>query len=178
LTHQTLHTAGLAVPDQQSTDGGDGDAAFLARHGRIVVKPCRGEQGHGVSADLRTIDEVRAAVASAKEFCPEVLLESFAEGEDLRIIVIDYHVVAAAVRRRPEVIGDGRSELARLIEKYNRRRMAATGGESRVPLDAETDRALAAAGCTMTTVLPAGKAVELRRAANLHTGGTIHDVTA
>jgi D-alanine-D-alanine ligase-like ATP-grasp enzyme len=76
------------------------------------------------------------------------------------------------------VIGDGRSDLARLIEKYNRRRMAATGGESRVPLDAETDRALAAAGCTMTTVLPAGKAVELRRAANIHTGGTIHDVTA
>jgi hypothetical protein len=36
-----------------------------------------------------------------------------------------------------------------LIERQSRRRQAATGGESSIPLDAETERALAAQGLTM-----------------------------
>ena len=35
-----------------------------------------------------------------------------------------------------------------------------------------------AAGHEMTDVLPVGEELEVRRTANLHTGGTIHDVTA
>jgi D-alanine-D-alanine ligase-like ATP-grasp enzyme len=34
-----------------------------------------------------------------------------------------------------------------------------------------------AAGHTMDTVLPAGTVLPVRKTANLHTGGTIHDVT-
>ena len=56
--------------------------------------------------------------------------------------------------------------------------MAATGGESRIPLDAETDQCIEALGMDMDTVLEAGQAVAVRKTANLHTGGTIHDVTA
>jgi D-alanine-D-alanine ligase-like ATP-grasp enzyme len=55
--------------------------------------------------------------------------------------------------------------------------MAATGGESRIPFDAETERCVAKAGYDLNDVPPEGATFPIRKAANLHTGGTIHDVT-
>lgn len=59
----------------------------------------------------------------------------------------------------------------------SRRRAAATGGESSIPLDDETVRCLAASGFTLEDVPVEGCDIVVRRTANLHTGGTIHDVT-
>src|SRR5690606_14113822 len=50
--------------------------------------------------------------------------------------------------------------------------------ESRIPVDAETERCLAEAGYGLDDVLPADEELVVRKAANLHLGGTIHDVTA
>jgi len=177
VTHRLLAAEGLKVPAQRRAGSAEENAAFLAEHGRVVVKPLRGEQGQGVAVDLRTPEEVEAAVAAARQHCETVLLERFVEGQDLRIICIGFKVVAAAVRRPAEVTGTGRHSLAELIEKQSRRREAATQGESRIPLDEETERCVAAAGYDMDSVLPEGEALVVRKAANLHTGGTIHDVT-
>jgi D-alanine-D-alanine ligase-like ATP-grasp enzyme len=64
-----------------------------------------------------------------------------------------------------------------LITKQSRRRAAATDGESRIPVDAETERCLAKAALTMDSVPEAGDVIQVRDTANLHTGGTLHDVT-
>jgi D-alanine-D-alanine ligase-like ATP-grasp enzyme len=106
-----------------------------------------------------------------------VIIESYVEGDDVRIIVIGSEVVAAAVRKPARITGTGEHTVKELLEKYNRRRMAATGGESQVPLDAETERCVRLAGYEMDTVLPAGETLTARKTANLHTGGTIHDIT-
>ena len=42
--------------------------------------------------------------------------------------------------------GDGKTTIADLIAAQSRRRAAATGGESKIPVDAETRRTLSAAG--------------------------------
>lgn len=179
LTRHVLAEADLSVPEQRQAGLDEtADRLFLARHGRVVVKPARGEQGQGVAVDLRTWEEVGAAIAQAGEVCETVLLEAYVEGQDLRIVVIDGEVVAAAVRRPPEITGTGRHTVESLIAAANRRRAAATGGESRIPLDEETQRCLGEAGVDCRTVLEVGRTVRVRRAANLHTGGTIHDVTA
>jgi D-alanine-D-alanine ligase-like ATP-grasp enzyme len=99
-------------------------------------------------------------------------------GKDLRVIVIAGEVVAAAVRRPPSVVGDGVHAVGELIAKQSRRRAAATGGESSIPVDDETRRAVEAEGLDLDTVLEQGREVAVRKTANLHTGGTIHDVTA
>jgi GNAT-family acetyltransferase (TIGR03103 family) len=167
----------VAVPEQIEA-GPDADiAAFLDRHGSVVVKPARGEQGRGVAVGLDTMPAVESAIAAARAVSDRVLIEQRADGEDLRLVVIDGRVVAAAVRRPPAVVGDGRATVEELIALQSRRRAAATGGESRVPLDAETERCVRAAGHALDTVLPAGEIIAVRRTANLHTGGTIHDVT-
>lgn len=179
VTRRVVSGAGLRVPEQ--IDGGADDATlagFLAEHGRVVVKPARGEQGRGISVGIDTMDTLKPAIRQAREVCDRVLLESCFEGEDLRLVVIDYELVAAAVRRPPRVIGDGRSTIRKLIDTQSRRRAAATGGESRIPLDAETKRCLEGQGLALSSVLEDGREVVVRKAANLHTGGTIHDVTA
>jgi D-alanine-D-alanine ligase-like ATP-grasp enzyme len=107
----------------------------------------------------------------------QVVLEQFVEGSDLRVIVIGGEVVAAAVRRPPRVVGDGRLTVEELIRKQSRRRAAATGGESSIPVDDETIRCLSAHGLSLDDVLPTGRVTPVRKTANLHTGGTLHDVT-
>ncbi len=177
LTHRTLSRAGLSLPAQRLASSAEENAAFLAEHGSLVVKPVDGEQGQGVAVDLRTPAEVQAAIERAKPFDERVLLESYHEGFDLRIVVIGFEVVAAAIRRPAEILGDGRHTIGELIDAQSRRRQAATGGESRIPKDAETLRTLHAAGFDYDTVLPQGKRMAVRKTANLHTGGILEDVT-
>jgi GNAT-family acetyltransferase (TIGR03103 family) len=177
VTHRVLAEAGLRVPFQQEAGDPADDASFMGRHERVVVKPARGEQGAGVAVDVRDEDQLRDAVAEARRHCPDVILEQLVEGDDVRVIVIADEVVAASVRRPAVVTGTGRHSVEQLIEKYNRRRMAATGGESRVPMDTETRRTVADAGYALDDVPDAGQSLRLRKTANLHTGGTMHDVT-
>lgn len=177
LTTKLLAEAGLSVPEQIVYSTEDEALRFLEKHERVVVKPIEGEQGAGVSVDLRTAEEVLAAVSAANNLSNAVLLEQFVEGLDLRIIVINLEVVAAAVRKPAEILGTGRHSIRRLLEKVSRRRSAATGGESHIPIDDETKRCIQSEGFHLDDVLPKEQLLQVRRTANLHTGGTIHDVT-
>lgn len=177
LTHRILDKAGLRVPAQLKAGSEADNLAFLNAHDAVVVKPLRGEQGRGITVNVTTPEELDAALAVAHRVCDEVLLEEYITGDDLRIIVIDHKVVAAAVRRPAEITGTGTHTITRLIEKQSRRRAAATGGESRIPLDFETERCVKAAGYKLDDILPDGEILQVRKTANLHTGGTIHDVT-
>jgi GNAT-family acetyltransferase (TIGR03103 family) len=180
LTHRVLKSAGLNVPEQYPASLTDPQAneIVLQRLQRVVVKPARGEQGNGISVDVRSVEALEKAVAWAGQFCPDVILEAYMPGEDLRLIVIDRKVVAAAVRRSPVIVGTGQHDVLELIEKYNRRRASATEGESAIPTDEETQRCIRQAGYDWDAIIPAGEKIRVRKTANLHTGGTIEDVTA
>jgi GNAT-family acetyltransferase (TIGR03103 family) len=178
ITHRLLRRAGLRVPEQIRVEALDQAEAFLSRMGSVVVKPARGEQGAGISVDVRDPDALERAILGARRICDIVILEEYVEGEDLRVVLIDFEVVAAAVRRPPQVIGTGQHKIRDLIQAQSRRRRAATGGESSIPLDEETERCIRQAGYHMRDILPEGEVLTVRKTANLHTGGTIHDVTA
>ena len=92
-----------------------------------VVRPNRGAR----NGDNSRITSYNVCYTKLLRFCT---------GDDLRIIVIGGRVVAGAVRRPAMVKGNGKSTIAALIEAQSRRRGAATGGESKIPMDAETER--------------------------------------
>ena len=178
VTRRVVRAAGVRVPDQiSSTQSTDEIEAFLNRYGKVVVKPARGEQGRGIAVGLSEMEELTAAIFEARKVSDVVLLEEFVEGTDLRLVVINFRLVAAAIRRPAFVVGDGQHTIRELIEKQSRRRSAGTGGESKIPLDAETERTVCQSGHGYDTVLAVDEELRVRRTANLHTGGTLHDVT-
>ncbi len=177
-TRRVLERAGLRVPRGRLADRSTDDEAFLRELGEVVVKPARGEQGRGITVGVRDEQELADAVALAERFCPEVLIEEVVTGDDLRVLVIGGEVVAAAVRCPATVRGTGRHTIEELVQATARRREAATHGESTIPLDELTRRCVEDQGYAMDRILDDGVSLVVRRTANLHTGGTIHDVTA
>jgi GNAT-family acetyltransferase (TIGR03103 family) len=178
LTRRLVSGAGIAVPTGRLATFDEHDHAFLEEVGDVVVKPTRGEQGKGITVGVNGPKELDAALARAREEHPNVLIEQRAPGDDLRLVVIDGKVVAAAIRKPAEIVGTGHHTIRELIEAQSRRRAAATGGESRIPIDAVTEATVSEAGWAFDDVLPEGRRLRVRRTANLHQGGTIHDVTA
>lgn len=177
LTHRCLQRADLRVPAFQVHQDESTSQAFLKEHGSVVVKPADSEQGKGICCDVRDENTLQSAIAAAQKVSSTVLLETFHPGQDLRVVVIGYEVVAAAIRRPAEIVGDGSSTVRSLIEHQSRRRAAATGGESKIPMDEETLRCLQLQGLDWESVLEEGRMIAVRKTANLHTGGTLIDVT-
>jgi GNAT-family acetyltransferase (TIGR03103 family) len=179
VTRRIMERAGVRVARGAAAREGElADAAALMREvGVVVVKPARGEQGRGITVGVRDDAGLERAVALALQFCPDVLVEELVEGDDLRVVVIDREVVAAAVRRPAEIVGDGRHTVTDLVQSTSRRRERATGGESTIPLDDATAEKVAESGYAMDDVPPNGERIRVRGTANLHTGGTIEDVT-
>jgi GNAT-family acetyltransferase (TIGR03103 family) len=178
LTRRLVSEAGIKVAKGRLATFDEHDRAFLAEVGDVVVKPTRGEQGKGITVGVSGAEELDAALARAREEHSNVLIEQRAPGDDLRLVVIDGKVVAAAIRKPAEIVGTGHHTIRELIEAQSRRRAAATGGESRIPIDAVTEATVSESGWTFDDVLPEGRRLRVRRTANLHQGGTIHDVTA
>lgn len=177
-TRRVVEAAGINVPAQISAGVTRSQLeAFVNSYDSVVVKPARGEQGKGISVGLTGVAETLQAIEKAKSISDEVLVEQCFDGVDLRLVVINFRVVAAAIRRPPQIVGDGHNTVGELVEAQSRRRAAATDGESCIPLDSETERTVMAAGYSLDSVLPDTETVTVRKTANLHTGGTIHDVT-
>ncbi|OBI40139.1 GNAT family acetyltransferase [Mycobacterium kyorinense] len=181
LTRRLVSQAGITVPRGRLATFDDADYAFLTEVNEVVVKPTRGEQGKGITVGITVDDgpdELAAALTRAREQYPEVLIEERVPGDDLRLVVIDGKVVAAALRLPAEVIGTGNHNVRDLIQAESRRRSQASDGEASIPLDEVTEATVVDAGWTLDDVLPEGTRLRVRRTANVHQGGTIHDVTA
>jgi GNAT-family acetyltransferase (TIGR03103 family) len=102
VTRRLVSESGITVPRARLATFDDGDYAFVQEVGEVVVKPTRGEQGKGITVGVSPEggpDELAAAVARARQHHPEVLIEEQVTGDDLRLVVIDGRVVAAARRR-------------------------------------------------------------------------------
>jgi dTDP-4-amino-4,6-dideoxygalactose transaminase/D-alanine-D-alanine ligase-like ATP-grasp enzyme len=178
---RVLADAGIQVPRGQCAADNESDLAFLTEVRTAVVKPARGAEGAGVTVSVSSPDELVRAIAVARRYCPDVLIEKMCFGDELRALMIDHQVVAAAIRRPASVTGDGLHTIAELIELESRRRAAATDGKARIPIDSDTHEVIGKYGHSLDDVLLKDEALAVRRIANIHTdirtGGTIRDVT-
>ncbi|MBP5855507.1 N-acetylglutaminylglutamine synthetase [Marivibrio halodurans] len=178
LSRRLFIRAGLPVPEQIEAGDPDEERAFLERNGRIIAKPARRSSHAPVMVDIANLDALEHAVAEIGAQSPRVLLEEMLPGDHLRVLVIENRVIAGALRRPAEIVGNGRASVRQLVEVQSRRRAAATGGESRIPWDEETRGCILAAGYSLDGVPGDGEILRVRRTPNLRFGGTIHDVTA
>ena len=145
----------------------------------VVVKPHFGNHGRGVATNLTTREQVIAAYHDAR-LIGEVMVEQFAPGDDYRLLVVGDRLVAAARREPAQVIGDGVSTIAKLVEEVNRdprRSDDHATALSKIKLGPIALAVLAEQGFNAGSVPPVGQRVLIRRNANLSTGGTATDVT-
>jgi cyanophycin synthetase len=181
LTNQILSDLGLPVPRQARVRGPEDAVEAAEKLGYpVVVKPLDGNHGKGVSINLTTPGQVQAAFEAAYEFSSVVIVETFQEGHDYRILVVDGKVVAAAQRVPGHVVGDGAHTIAELVEVVNQDPRRGIGHEkvlTRLELDAQGWRLIEEAGLTPESVLAGGQVFYLRSTGNLSTGGTSVDKT-
>ncbi|HET6591289.1 MAG TPA: cyanophycin synthetase [Xanthomonadales bacterium] len=182
-THNLLRDLGLPVPQQRLVQSErDAVRAALRIGFPVVVKPLDANHGRGVSINLTEKEQVASAFGVALESARgrSVLVESFIEGMDHRMLVVNNELVAVAKRVPGHVVGDGEHSIAELVEIVNQDPRRGIGHEkvlTRLELDQQARRLLDKAGLTAESVLPGGAVFYLRSTANLSTGGTAIDMT-
>jgi cyanophycin synthetase len=182
-THNLLRDLGLPVPQQRLVHS-EREAVRAARTigYPVVVKPLDANHGRGVSINLAEDEQVATAYQVARENARgrSVLVESYIEGMDHRMLVINDELVAVAKRVPGHVLGDGKSTIAELVDTVNQDPRRGIGHEkvlTRLELDHQAERLMEKAGHDASTVLPEGEVFYLRSTANLSTGGTAIDLT-
>jgi cyanophycin synthetase len=146
----------------------------------VVLKPLAGNHGRGVAINLRTDSEVEAGFEKAAEHGRTIVVESYIEGFDHRILIVNGELVAAAKRVPGHVVGDGKNTIEQLVDIVNDDPRRGVGHEkvlTRLEFDDQAKRLLAKLDYDRSTVPPQGEVVYLRSTANLSTGGTAIDVT-
>ncbi len=180
-TNKILAGLGLPVPKQELVQSETQALRAAQRIGfPVVTKPYNGNHGRGISIRLGTDAEVAHGFAVAREHSRSVVVESFLEGDDHRLLVVNGELVAATRRTPGHVVGDGEHTVTQLIEIVNQDPRRGVGHEkvlTRLELDAQAQKMLQKAGLTADSVPQAAQVVYLRSTANLSTGGTATDVT-
>ena len=180
-TNKILSNVGLPVPKQELVRSPERAVRAAERLGYpVVTKPYNGNHGRGISIGLKTADEVKAGFASAAEHSSSVIVETYLQGDDHRLLVVNGELIAATRRTPGRVIGDGRHSVKELVAIVNQDPRRGIGHEkvmTRIELDAQADTMLQRQGLTVDSVPASGQEVLLRSTANLSTGGTATDVT-
>jgi cyanophycin synthetase len=119
LTKTLLASCGVPVPTGalvRSADAAWEEAQDIGLP--VAVKPVDANHGRGVSLNLLTEADVRAAYAIASEEgdSSAVLVERFIAGNEHRLLVVGQKVVAAAKGESLWVVGDGTSTVSELCD--------------------------------------------------------------
>jgi cyanophycin synthetase len=180
-TNKILAGLGLPVPQQELVQSETQAVRAARRIGfPVVTKPYNGNHGRGISIRLTTEEEVAHGFAVAREHSRSVIVETFLEGDDHRLLVVNGELVAATRRTPGHVVGDGEHTIEQLIDTVNEDPRRGVGHEkvlTRLELDAQALKMLERAGLTPQSIPQPAEVVYLRSTANLSTGGTATDVT-
>ena len=181
-----LSTLGFPVPAGDIVSSRESALAVASSIGYpVAVKPVVGHKGIGVTADVRDAEELKAAYSRAVKAIPEeqslrVIVEKSISGADFRLLCVNGRFVAATERRPASVVGDGKLVIAELIAQENQspaRLDTPTSAMSKIQSDEAMTMYLAEQGLSLDSILEAGRAVYLRKVANLSSGGVSIDAT-
>lgn len=145
----------------------------------VVVKPRNGNKGRAVSVNLKNdLEVIQAYDFSLKEMeSSSVVVEKFIEGDDHRILVIDYKVVGVVKRLPAHIIGDGVHTVEELINIVNISQRRDGLKLLPIKIDYEVERLLSVQSLTPDSIVSKDKYVVLRGASNVSLGGTTIDLT-
>lgn len=146
----------------------------------VVIKPQFGNKGKGVMLNLNSEKELVKAYNSLLKKTNDIIIEKYVLGNDYRVCVVDYKVVAASLRIVPFVIGNGVNTLKQLIDTLNKDPLRGEDHEkplTTIKFDEELCNCICRQGITLDYIPQIGEKIILRENANLSTGGMAVDCT-
>jgi cyanophycin synthetase len=174
--NRLLEQARIPVPLQAKADSVEEALAAAEKLGYpLVIKGNNGSKGQTVIAGLRGPSEIPSAFERVRRSGSDAVVESFVEGREYRLLVVNGRYVAGTMRLAPFVTGNGRTTIGKLIERLNRDPRRDDFIMVKITPNEELDRLLDRSGYTLGTVLPNGEKFILE--SNHRSGGTPIDVT-
>ena len=179
---ELMEKDGLSVPVSYGTFKTFADIPLGQLSFPIVAKPDSGSLSQNVFPNLRTVAQLKQAVAAIEANGDVIKLECHISGRDYRVLVIN-HQYAGCVERRPaNVVGDGKHKILELFHLRNQEPGRADRHEAHTTLhqlvfDHTSRRLLHGAGYTLETVLPDGKIFYLQEKITASTGSDYVDYT-
>jgi len=146
----------------------------------LVLKPRYGSKGQGVILNIKDEKTLIGSYKKVKDEFGEVIFERYVEGNDYRVCIVDYNVVAVSLRIPPAIIGDGIHNIKELIMNVNSSNLRGNDHEkplTKIKINEELIEYLKKKKLTLNTILRQGQKVKLRDNANLSTGGMAIDCT-
>ncbi|MDU7886737.1 MAG: cyanophycin synthetase, partial [Clostridium perfringens] len=126
----------------------------------VVLKPQWGSKGNGVFVNINNEKELLRAYAEITKECKEIMIEEYKVGNDYRVMLVDYKVVAVSLRKPPYITGDGVRNIRDLIEAMNANPLRGEGHEkplTKVKIDEELINRLSKLGYSLNSVLEYGE---------------------
>lgn len=166
VPYSRMVSADEALPEEEAEE-------LFGRFERLIVKPADASLGRGLTLDISSYDALEAAIETAREVSPKVLVQQQVEGEEIRFITIGGKVRAALLRQTPRVIGDGVSSIAELIARENDARQQLRSEYVAYP---QLNEALVGEYMVSGRVPQEGEVVELNRSTMIRGGASIYNV--
>lgn len=146
----------------------------------VVLKPEFGSKGRGVILNISNEKELLKYYQKLTEEFKDIIVERYCEGDDYRVCVVGYKVVAVSKRIPPFVIGDGERNIKELIDELNNDELRGEDHEkplTKINIDDELERNLINHNYNLNSILKNGEKLFLRKNSNLSTGGMAIDYT-
>ena len=180
-TKQFLKESLLPVPDGIILKDKHELGAAISQLGfPLVTKPLNGNHGRGVTTNINSYEEAEFGYELAEQIGLPVIVENYITGNDFRFLLIDYKLVAVAMRSPARITGDGKSTIEELIAQENKHPQRGQGPEdvlAPIIVDATTEKIFRSKNLTLASVLSKGEELVLKDTANISSGGTSTDVT-
>lgn len=182
--HKSVTNALLSAQDIATTRSflfGPDDLAlawqWAQKFPSVVVKPDNGQGGKDVHLNITDETDFFSAFRRISKIYGGVLVEPHFVGEQIRCLMVDYQLAAAALMRPASVEGDGKSSLAKLIKQKNIARADHLSHEnlSQLPLALPFR---AKQPLNRGDVPRVGERVFLSNVSNLQRGGDSVDITS
>lgn len=146
----------------------------------VVLKPRYGSKGDGVALNIKTEKELIKAYDRLNKKFKDLIIEEYVEGEDFRVCVVDYNVVAVSKRLPPFIIGDGNHNIKYLIRNLNNDPLRGLDHEkplTKIKINEELLKCLEKGKRDLNYIPKVNEKIELRENANLSTGGVANNYT-
>lgn len=147
--------------------------------GRVVVKPVDGGGGAGVTTDIVDRRGLGSAAVKAASVSSSILVEEQVEGANYRLLYLDGVLIDAIRRDSPSIVGDGTSNVSRLIRLENEARLEQDAFTALSPLldDASVRNYFKENGLSTRYVPAAGEQLPVKSSINQNAARDNHRVT-